>query len=217
MADWRKRVEAATVRLVGRGGQGVAVRGGIVLTGTHCIDWSGTGAMALGDHFIEEVVTPGGDTLRLGPVFADPVADIAALAALDNQTFASDAEAFEGWSNSIEPLGISDAFERWCAPPPRLFDEQSFSVHCLKHTGSWVTGEAKRLVFEDLGPRAWMVMSEPIKGGTSGGPIVDDNGDLVGVMSQTVEVEAGPSDGAQPIAAYALPIWLTARIRRAGG
>lgn len=48
----------------------------------------------------------------------------------------------------------------------------------------------------------------PIKSGTSGSSILDDAGRLVGVVSFTNEAEAGPCSVRQPVAAYALPLWL---------
>jgi hypothetical protein len=44
----RARTRAATVQLPTKGGQGVLVPGGFVLTAAHCIDWSLDGGMALG-------------------------------------------------------------------------------------------------------------------------------------------------------------------------
>ena len=60
----RRRVERATVRLVERGGQGVLVPGGFILTATHCINWCGTGMMALGEVYPAEPVAPTALTCR---------------------------------------------------------------------------------------------------------------------------------------------------------
>lgn len=76
----RAIIEAATVRIESQGGQGVLVPGGLILTATHCIDWSGTGRMVLGEHYLETVTTKNGARFRVSPWFADPLTDIAALA-----------------------------------------------------------------------------------------------------------------------------------------
>src|SRR5262249_32084812 len=77
--DFRDRVLAATVSLSDLGGQGVLVPGGLILTAAHCIKWSGTGAMVLGDYFVERIKTRDGRSFRASVCAAEPVADIAAL------------------------------------------------------------------------------------------------------------------------------------------
>ena len=55
----RDAVAAATVRFPERGGQGVLVPGGLILTAAHVVDRTDTGAMALGDgeEFVQKIVT----------------------------------------------------------------------------------------------------------------------------------------------------------------
>ena len=57
------RVGRAVVRLPRRGGRGVLVSGGIVVTAAHCIEWTHHGAMVLGDHFLEQIETTDGRLL----------------------------------------------------------------------------------------------------------------------------------------------------------
>src|SRR5262249_7907109 len=103
LREAKRRAEQATVSLPKRGGRGVLVPGGYILPAAHCVDWNHEGGMALGDHFIEEVKTRGGATLKARPCAVEPVADIAALQALDYQTFYHDAEAFEEWCDTTKP------------------------------------------------------------------------------------------------------------------
>jgi hypothetical protein len=63
---WKTRVEKATVRIDSRGGLGVLVPGAFILTATHCIQWSGTGGMALGDVYPESITTADGVPFRVG-------------------------------------------------------------------------------------------------------------------------------------------------------
>lgn len=51
----------ATVRLLGKGGQGVLVPGKLILTAAHCVTWDADGGMVLGDHYIEDITTANGD------------------------------------------------------------------------------------------------------------------------------------------------------------
>jgi hypothetical protein len=63
--EHRRRVEQATVHLVDRGGRGVLVPGAVILSATHCIAWSGSGEMALGDEYPTGIETPGGVKFRV--------------------------------------------------------------------------------------------------------------------------------------------------------
>ena len=62
---WLERVAQATVKLPKKGGQGVMVPGGYVITAAHCIGWAGDGEMVLGDFFIEDVETTEGVKFRM--------------------------------------------------------------------------------------------------------------------------------------------------------
>ena len=210
------RVEAATVRLTRRGGQGVLVPGRFILTATHCIHWEADGGMPLGDHYLEPVETKNGRTFNVAPVAVEVVADIAVLGELDNQEFADDCAAFDQWRDRTEAVRLSDLFTMWNDSIDDDGNDRSFPVYVLTHTGEWIAGHAKRFGFQDIWTGAIHVRFErPIVGGTSGGPIVDDVGQLVGVVSFTNVVgDDRPCDGMQPIAAYALPHWVLQRIAR---
>jgi len=88
------RIVAATVQLPKRGGQGVLIRGGLVMTAAHCIEWNADGGMAMGDWQVETVETACGKSFRMHPVFVEPRSDIALLGAPDGgePEFASDWE-----------------------------------------------------------------------------------------------------------------------------
>jgi hypothetical protein len=79
----KARVAAATVTLTKLGGRGVLIPGGLILTATHCIELDGQGRMALGDWFLESVLTKIGVTFRVSPWFADPLSDLAVLGGAD--------------------------------------------------------------------------------------------------------------------------------------
>jgi len=214
----KARVAAATVRLTKLGGQGVLVPGGYVLTATHCIEWDGSGGMTLGDHYLEPVETKSGARFNISPVAADAISDLAVLGALDNQEFSDDCEKFGRWSEVTDAVELSEGFERWCRDEPD--GEQSFRVHALTHKNEWIAGRASRVWYrdseQDVGARVWVQMDRPIHGGTSGGPIVDDDGRLAGIVSEFNVVEHDqPCDGMQPFAGYALPYWALTRIRSA--
>jgi len=202
----KARVIEATVWIEGSGGQGVVVPGTFILTATHCIKWNGQGAMALGDYFIEDITTKSGTKLRVRPLAADPVSDLAVLGPLDEQEFSHEYDAFEAWCNVTESVIVRTKTPRVGGLIP---------VHVLTHEGVRITG---RVTCYGRGASGvmWIETDERIKGGTSGGPVVDSNGQLVGVVSHSGEPpEHGKSGGMLPIASLALPVWVWLRIKKA--
>jgi len=129
------RVVNATVHLDGKGGQGVLVAGGFILTAAHCIQWNGDGEMTMGDHFIETITTKAGAHLRVGPLAADPVSDIAVLGSLDDQDFFDDWMEFEEWSEATAAVPLANTTPRYRAP---------LDVHVLTHKGKWIEGAITR-------------------------------------------------------------------------
>lgn len=196
--DTRQAIEAATVRLPDMGGQGVLVTGGLFLTACHCVKWNGDGGMALGDHIVMEIETRQGERLRATPLAAEPVADIAVLGALDNQMFSKDALAFEDWCESTGGVRVAH-------DDHPLFEEHP--VYVLTHTGPWIRGTVQ--LCRDDAPMLALKTDPPIEGRTSGGPIVDGAGRLVGVVSNGGDDGDG---GRCPRPHMALPVWLAQQV-----
>ncbi len=88
----KQRIAAATVRLPELGGQGVLIPGGFILTAAHCIEWTETGAMVLGDYFFHKVETSDGKEFRGAVCAVEPVADIAVITEPDGQVLYDDSE-----------------------------------------------------------------------------------------------------------------------------
>jgi S1-C subfamily serine protease len=205
----RARTGAATVQLPTKGGQGVLVPGGFVLTAGHCVAWSLEGGMALGDRYFERIVTPGGADFRLEVLAVEPVSDIAVLGTVDGQVLPEDAMAFDEWCDETAPVRVScDDFDLGVAVP----------VHILAHTRAWIRARATRYGFGSEGPdgRVWFAAEHAIESGTSGGPVIDGSGYLVGVVSFAggTDGDAG-FDGRMPRPHLALPSWIWRHIQEA--
>jgi len=209
---YKMRVKKATVGIVGVegqvDGQGVLVPGPFILTATHCIKWSGTGEMALGDYFIETIRTIDGKQLRLQVLFADLVSDMAVLGAPDCQEFYRDCEAFEKWSEVTKCVPLMTRTLRYNSALP---------VEILSHEGDWINGNVHRYGMEMLGTMC-LEANQQIRGGTSGGPVVDLDGRLLGVVSNFHEGldDNGKCIGMLPIAHLTLPAWVLRRGRTVG-
>jgi hypothetical protein len=191
----KTRVARATVRLSRTGGRGVLVPGGYVLTAAHCIKWVGTGRMLLlGDHFVEEVKTADSRKFLLSPHAVEPVTDIAVLGEPDPAEFAEEAEAFEAFREAVEGVPMSAHAPEWGQPAP---------VYVLARDGKWIPGTVTRQGHPVLpGGGLTLKIERPLRGGDSGGPVVDGEGNLVGVVSN------GKKIGTIPLAYLALPRWV---------
>lgn len=77
LAQAQAIAERAPVALTKLGGRGVLVRGGIILTATHGINFNTAGDMALGGFYVEDVLTATGELVKAGPLAVEPVSDVA--------------------------------------------------------------------------------------------------------------------------------------------
>jgi hypothetical protein len=199
---WQTAVADATVRLTDKGGLGVLVPGGLIATATHCIEWVGSGMMALGEVYPSTVLCADKTTFRLGAAAADPVSDMAVLEALDEQVFTDDAECFEAWRERVAPVPLKHFV---------LDFEQSCPAFVLTNEGKWLSGRVTRVNGPPSRPMSCRIVletEEAIQGGMSGGPVVSEDGKLLGVVSQTHENTSGPI----PVAYLTLPRWVLDRI-----
>lgn len=191
-------VAAATVRLVDKGGQGVLVTGDIIVTAAHCINFETDGSMVLGKHFIHNIETESGK-LKAVPLAVEPVSDVAFLGAPDDQVFPKEAEEFNKFCSAKKPV-------------PLCLDEfvldQGFRVHIYTHECKWITGTA--ILCKEGAEHLWIEAEEQIVGGTSGGPIVNESGELVAIASHFSVVNGVmKSSGIEPRPHLALPVWVS--------
>jgi hypothetical protein len=127
--------------------------------------------MMLGEHYLEDISTIKGQ-IKAAPIAVEPVSDIAVLGPLDGSETPKEMQKYLQFSEEICPI-------RLCLKNYEPYE--SFPVHVYTHMGKWVSGEAT-LNFKD-GEKLWIVFNEQIEGGTSGSPIINDAGELVGIVS----------------------------------
>ncbi|MBU2623435.1 MAG: serine protease [Proteobacteria bacterium] len=198
----RKRVEKATVRLTKKGGLGVIVSSNLILTAAHCIGWSAEGYMVLGDHFLEQVEIDGRQIIA-AVCAVEPVLDIAALDEPDGQTFYDESNDYLSALESIIPIEInSEVFALFHYIPAFIFT----------HKQTWLKVNVQQCRFAAPG---LSVCGAPIEGGTSGGPVVDQEGRLLGIVS-CGGFTAPDYSGFIPRPHLSLPVWIMERIFKGG-
>jgi S1-C subfamily serine protease len=80
------------------------------------------------------------------------------------------------------------------------------------HTQSWLQAKVSQC---NKGAPQWWIRTTTIEGGTSGGPVVDQEGRLLGVVSFSgCSVGEDEHNGQIPFPSRALPVWVVERITR---
>jgi len=176
-------------------GQGVIVAGEIVLTAAHCLpvpeSW-----FSLADECIVQVQRHDGKIGRMKAIFIDAVGDIAAL------------EMCEGdlpFLDGVEPILTSLEWSGSLSFEDRPFHPGEFFAH-----DNGVVAATWREIADGL---ATLTPDKRINGGTSGGPIVDTDGRLIGIVGNSSGAE--DEDNCFFLLGAALPHRLVLRIQAA--
>ena len=127
--------------------------------------------------------------------------DIAALGEVDAQDFPGEfienIENFHIFCEKTIPVRIAKY---------SLKEQDEFSIYVFSHTGEWIQGKAKTW-FSPI-PMFWAEWEKNIEGGTSGSPIVNDDGELVGIMSSAGGSSGSYTTGKVPYPFETLPGWI---------
>lgn len=204
----RSRIVGATLTVVkdreyDSKGRGFLVHGGYVLTAAHCVNWSGEGEMALGEDVAVSMIAADGSKLLGRVVAVDPVSDIAVIGSIDDATTIEEAQAFDSFVESNEGLIL-------CKDEFPLGVE--FALHIYTHKGEWISGEATQ--WRENTPTLSWEASPPVLGGTSGSAVVNDHGEVVGVVSTASESD-GSNHGTCARPCKSLPMWVWEEIMTA--
>ncbi|MBP2674761.1 MAG: Trypsin-like peptidase domain [Deltaproteobacteria bacterium] len=207
--DIRAAISAATVKVIGypadleKVGMGVLAGNGYLVTAAHCLEFDNdTGArITIGEHVFYEIETAQGEHLKAAPVFIESISDIAVLGPLDPDAYPGEwVEAYESFCARTRPAPL------WRMGPASAPASTEFQVHIYTHEKSWISGKAR--VRQAGRPNLWIRADRNIEGGTSGGPIVNDSGELVSVVSAAGGYLDITKEGHPPLLKWALPAWI---------
>ena len=177
-------------------GQCVLIGGGLVITAAHCLDWNCTGMMAMGEYCLERIATARGDVIAY-TMAVEPVSDTAILGCPDDQDLSAQAEVFDAFRERITPLRLH------LRP---LIPFKPFPVWIRTHLKTWIPATAT--YYRSNAQFSYRTTSKVV-GGTSGGPIVNRGGELVGIVSHSTERPVGGEYcAAAPLLSLALPAWV---------
>ncbi|HEC42834.1 MAG TPA: serine protease [Bacteroides sp.] len=207
--EFYNKVEQATVKLNydyykengditrSKDTQGVIVQNGYILTAAHCLDLNQLKDAYQGDYYHIYIKNQyESNKCRAIPMVVEQMRDIAVLGRPDKDDITNEHKHFDVFINEVEPLSINTDF--------KLVNNQP--VHCFTHTGEWIKG---KILFPDNEDMGFLLVEfeKKFKGGTSGGPIVNDSGELMAVVS------GGNYDNMHnPYICRCLPQWILEKI-----
>jgi len=173
--------------------QCVMVKGMFFITAAHCMNWAWTPEWPIPRPGFGTISTKWGE-LIINVVAIEPVSDVAVLgpnpdASLEN------AEAYDELLERKISIKVLREAPKSFAP---------FPVWIRMHTKGWVAGKVTQ-----SGDGTFRYKTEiEIPCGTSGGPIVNDQGELVGVVSHGTTGYKGQFDSEAPLLPHVLPPWV---------
>ena len=203
----RADIAAATVSF--GVGQGVLIPGNLILTATHVLDVRYDGMMTVEElACIHKITTSKGKKLLVEPVAVEPVSDVAVLGPVTHMDLFEDSNHFYEFCENTKPVTLLRRDPQPLvrldldSPPP---EPEESRIYIYTHKGTWITGVAKRLTWRG-DPGLWLEMDDPMEAGSSGGPIVNDSGQIVGVVAHGSDV------GRTYEPHLALPVWVCRKI-----
>lgn len=153
-------------------------------------------AYALDDVTVVKIRVADGE-LRTRVASVDPVSDIA------DQDCTDDYFAFCESCESQTPVPLSFGKKE---------PSKAFSAWIRTHYGTWIRCRAE--VFRKISSTIALTAEGQVRGGTSGGPVVDENGEVLGIASNFSDhtTECVGCTGWIPWVRMALPVWAVEEI-----
>lgn len=192
------RVENAFVKVIKddvESGSGVAVYGEYILTAAHCTNYTLMSKFFVGKHF-GQIIENQEKKIFVSPVAIEPICDIALLG--EPRWDGDEGLDYLLWHGELNPVPI-------CFEDYEL--NTDFRVYIYNHKREWIQGIAKANL-----KKLFIEFHKPIESGTSGSPIINERGEIVGIFSYST---TGTNNGYAPRVDQTLPVWLCDLIKEA--
>lgn len=200
----KKRVERASVKFPEKGGQGILIRSDIILTAMHVLQYEREDLerFYLDVFQVEKIETYLGD-LKVYLLACDPVSDIAALKCVPDLTYVHEYNNYVAFCENTNPIPLAIfSREDFNQDNPLMIDAFIYT-----HEAKWLEIKVTLCKDPELMKSMWIESQEPFQYGTSGSAIVNEHGELIGVVSHASEGHP-PYTGLAPCACKALPVWV---------
>jgi hypothetical protein len=185
------------VKVLFGGGVGVLV-GNVILTAAHCVNHGVVGPMAKDGAHVEEIETFQCRRLKTALLAVELVYDIAVLGSLDSEDWPKEANAFQQFCRATKPVSLAMSDVR---------SGQCLTVSIRNRDGTWVEGSV--MVHRNDLPGYYFETKVVIENGASGGPVLNQRGELVGLVSTTHDENCHKLQGLWcPRPLRALPVWV---------
>jgi hypothetical protein len=195
------KIENATITIIKSRSHGVLIRNQMILTAAHCVNYRLKGEMVLPpqDYIIEEIKTQVGN-LRVSPSCIELTKDIAVLGQVDDPELYDDMKLFDEFCTNTPPIKI-------CRN--KLEADKKYKILIYSHEKEWITGYA--MLYFPESPMLSLEVDKPIKKGTSGSAVINEKGEIIGIVSYTSEQHC-TGGASRPL--LALPVWVCRKIYR---
>lgn len=206
-----RRMTEATLSMPHAGGRAVVMRGGLIVTATHCLETMGAeswaGSAALGEYHIERLVAHDGSEFVAQVLAAEAISDIAVLGPLDDQEAPDHAQRYADVLAKLPSLPLVERLPRVGSTTP---------LWVRNAAGDLVQGEMEVTSSLVVGRGMFSIRSTtPVDSGSSGGPVITKSGRLLGVVSNSFGTPLGEVHvSSLHLACMALPPWAITHIRR---
>jgi hypothetical protein len=193
------QLENAIIDLPVKGGRGVLIAGGMILTAAHCISCTCSSRMVLLEDNLVKVRIKN-QLIYLNILFVDPVSDIAVLGKLTDQSYEHTA-FFEAFCSTYKPFKINKSIHVPLEP---------ISLNIYNENRQWVNASG-----EIASPDSHIICitaDSLIKPGASGGPIINNQMELISINSQ-FSLNNKDISGFAALPLLTLPKWILNRMR----
>ena len=191
------------VRVPFGGGVGVLV-GDVILTAAHCMNYAAVGPRARDGTQVEDIETFRGCRLKTALLAVEPVYDIAVLGSLDGEDWPEQADAFQHLCQTTDAVPLARS---------RIQNGKRLTVSIRNRDGTWIEGSTT-VLRNDL-PGFYFETESEIEKGASGGPVLNQRGELVGLVSTTHEENCQKLPTLWcPRPLLALPVWVCEKLTR---